>query len=110
MRKRTKSVKVRLYETEMKTLEKNAKKAGLPKETYIRMYINGYVPKANPDEVFWSMMHQLYGIGNNLNQIARIANATGNIDAEKYNRNFEKLCEAITKIEEAVLLPEEIQI
>ena len=36
------------------------------------------------------------------------ANTTGNIDAEKYNRNFEKLCEAITKIEEEVLLPEEI--
>ena len=108
MRKRTKSIKVRLYESEMETLEKNAKKAGLPKETYIRMYINGHVPKANPDEVFWSTMRQLYGIGNNMDQIARIANATGNIDADKYNRNFEKLCEVITKIDEAMLLPEKV--
>ena len=43
-----------------------------------------------------------------LSEFWKTANTTGNIDAEKYNRNFEKLCEAITKIEEEVLLPEEI--
>ena len=32
----------------------------------------------------------------------------GNSNTEKYSRNFKKFCKAITKIEESVLLPEEI--
>ena len=55
------------------------------------------------------MTRELHSIGNNLNQIAHHANATGVVDEARYQRNVAKLDEAIALIAEAVELPRRME-
>lgn len=54
----------------------------LTREVYLRHLINGYVPQDAPLTDNFSMMLQLYRIGNNLNQIARKAHVLNVIDVQ----------------------------
>lgn len=107
MRKRNSAILVRLYRDEMEQLEKKARRCGLSKEGYIRMYISGYNPKETPPADYRDMMNELYAISRNMNQIAHIANSGKHIESEKYWRELKKLEKAIVKINNAVLNPEE---
>ena len=108
MRKRNSAILVRLYRDEMEQLEKKARRCGLSKEGYIRMYISGYNPKETPPTDYRDMMNELYAISRNMNQIAHIANSGKHIESERYWRELKKLEKAIVKINNAVLNPEEI--
>ena len=98
---------MRLYRDEMEKLEKKSRKCGLTKEGYIRMFINGYNPKETPPADYRDMMKELYSIGKNINQIAHIANSGKHIESDRYWREVKKLENAIVKINNAVLNPEE---
>ena len=75
--KRTKSVKIRLFESEL--LELNSLKTGNELATWIRETCLGKKSKRRnaPIDVDPLLMRQLSAIGNNVNQLARLANAKG---------------------------------
>ena len=105
MSKRNIEIKVRLSRKEAEALQKRVKKSGLSREGYIRHLISGSVPRDAPPADYFSMMRELHGIGNNLNQISVKAHVLNVMDAQRYDLEVRKLENAIRKITEAVILP-----
>ncbi|WP_435924111.1 plasmid mobilization protein [Paenibacillus sp. DYY-L-2] len=106
MRKRSISVLVRLNEKERQHLASQVKKSGLSQEAFIRTLINGYVPKALPPPDYYAMMRELHAIGNNLNQLAAKAHATGHLDRATFQQEADRLRRAVQQIQQAVTAPE----
>ena len=109
MRKRNVRVQLWLDKKEAETLDKRVKKSRLSREAYLRHLINGVVPRDAPPPDYFSMMRELHGIGNNLNQIAQKAHTLNVMDVQRYDtavRQFEK---AVRKITEAVILPQSME-
>jgi len=74
--------------------------------TYLRVLINGYVPKELPPPDYYAMMKELHAIGSNLNQIAARANAIGHIDRTTFQYEANRLRKAVLDIQTAVTSPE----
>ncbi|MCH5186590.1 MAG: plasmid mobilization relaxosome protein MobC [Oscillospiraceae bacterium] len=108
MRNRIHNLTVRLSDKESEQLKKNIRRCGLTKSAYIRMAVCGYIPKEKPPLEYNRMIKELNSIGNNLNQIARVANTTGMIDTGFYNEQVVKLDRAVLEINAAVTEPERI--
>ncbi len=106
VRKRNIQIIVRLNQEEHQHLVKQVKKTGLSQEAFIRTLINGYIPKALPPPDYYSMIKELHAIGNNLNQIATRANATGHNDKTIFEYEANRLRKAVLDIQAAVTLPE----
>lgn len=106
MRKRSIRVLVRLNEKERQHLVSQVKKSGLSQEAFIRALINGYVPKALPPLDYYAMMRELHAIGNNLNQLAAKAHATGHLDRAAFQQEADQLRRAVQQIQQAVTAPE----
>lgn len=106
MRKREIRAQVWLNPKENNNLCIAAKKSGMSKEGYLRSLINGYVPKALPSPDYYAMLRELHAIGNNLNQIAYKANATGHIDSCLFQHEASHLRKSVQDIIEAVTAPE----
>ena len=85
MRTHTKTFHIRFTEKEYERLCKHAEKSGLPKTTYIRHMINGCSPGEHPDYAFWAFVKEIHYVGNNLNQLCRMAHQFGNIHVGKLN-------------------------
>ncbi len=109
MRKRNVRIQFWLDKKEAEALQKRVKKSGLSREAYLRHLVNGLIPQEAPPPDYYSMMRELYRIGNNLNQIARKAHALQALDVQRYDANLEKLETAIRKITEAVVLPKPLE-
>ena len=73
--KRTVKKQFWFSKVEAQDLKKKAKKACLTEAALIRLLLRGYEPREKPDERFYDAMRELSAIGNNINQIARKANA-----------------------------------
>ena len=94
-------------------------KAGLTESDYVRNLVVGYEPREKPPIEFYDMaitldswhrydeLKKLRGYGNNLNQIARKANALGFIDEPEYWKNVNAMNEIILDIKKRYLLPRE---
>ncbi|WP_246608286.1 plasmid mobilization protein [Paenibacillus agaridevorans] len=106
MRKRDIRIVVRLNEKENKRLVTQVQNTALSREAYIRMLINGYVPKELPPLDYYTMMRELHAIGNNLNQLAAKANATGHLDRLVFQQEADRLRESVQRIQQAVTTPE----
>jgi hypothetical protein len=106
MRKRSIRIQVWLNEKENTYLDDNSKKAGLSCESYLRMLINGFVPKELPPLDYRALIRELQAIGVNLNQIAAKANATGHIDKSVFQYEANRLRRAVLDIQAAVTSPE----
>lgn len=76
---------VRLTNKEHAHLKKQADNAGLKMEPYIRRLIAGKEIRPHPPEEYYKILTELNHIGNNINQIARIANAERHITTAKIN-------------------------
>ncbi len=59
----------------------------------------------SPSPDYYSMMRELYRIGNNLNQIAVKAHTLGVIDQARYDESCKMLENAVRRITDAVILP-----
>lgn len=94
---------MRLTERDFKLLERRAGKCMLTKSAYIGQLLHGYRPREAPPADYFAMKHELCQIGNNLNQLAFMANATGLIDEAAYYENVIQLHDAIRRIEKAVV-------
>lgn len=75
MNNRNYEIKVRLTQAEMVHLNRLVNGSKLSREAYLRQLISSVVPQDAPPPDYFSMMQQLYRIGNNLNQIALKAHA-----------------------------------
>ena len=109
MNSRTIEIKVRLNRKEAETLGKRVKKSRLSREAYLRHLINGVVPRDAPPPDYFSMMRELHGIGNNLNQIAQKAHTLNVVDVQRYDTAVRQFEAAVRKITEAVILPQPME-
>lgn len=101
--KRTKTIKVRLTEEELNSLNEKVKLTGLSCENYIRALIEGHIIKALPPDTFHTVIFHLRHIGSNLNQIAKVANTTGEIDTQQYKENVKCLNKEILEIRKKMI-------
>ncbi|WP_369296329.1 plasmid mobilization relaxosome protein MobC [Acutalibacter sp.] len=76
-----------MSEKEYKRITRHAKSCGLTKSAYVRQLIVGYEPREAPPADYFAMTHELKKIGNNMNQLAFVANATGLINEAAYYEN-----------------------
>lgn len=106
MRKRTISFVLRLSETEHARLMKDVRRTGLSREAFLRALISGYAPKPLPPLDYHAMIRELRAIGNNLNQLAAKAHATGHLDHASFQNEASDLRRTVMQIREAVTAPE----
>lgn len=106
MDKRTIEIKVRLNRKEAESLNKRVKKSRLSRECYLRHLIGGSIPREAPPPDYFSMMRELYHIGNSLNQVAQKAHVLNVIDVQRYDGVVREFEAAVKKITEAVVLPQ----
>jgi hypothetical protein len=105
MRKRDVLIQFLLDRKEADRLNRLVARSGLTRSSYLRQLISGVIPADRPPPDYFLMMRELHFIGNNLNQIARHAHATGVVDEGRYDRNIARLDKAIKGVTEAVILP-----
>ena len=74
IRRRNKRVEIHLTEEEHERLKKQAYMTGFSIEQYLRNLIDGHPMKPFPKNEMSEIKRQLAAIGNNINQIAKIAN------------------------------------
>ena len=82
---RTTAVLVRLSEKEKEHLKSQAAACALKMEPYIRKLIMGKEVRPRPPDEYVKLLREINAIGNNINQIARIANAEQHISESKIN-------------------------
>ena len=82
---RTTAVLVRLSEKEKEHLKSQAAACALKMELYIRKLIMGKEVRPRPPDEYVKLLREINAIGNNINQIAHIANAEQHISESKIN-------------------------
>lgn len=79
MRKRSRHVSVWLTDQELAHLKKQAQRAGLGVDPFIRNLIGGIELRPRPPDTYAALLRELSAIGNNVNQIAHNTNAKKNV-------------------------------
>ncbi len=74
--------KVRFSDEELAALRARARECGRPVARYVRETVLGSVPKARRHAAEQELIRHLARIGNNLNQLAREANAASRFPAK----------------------------
>ena len=100
---------MRMTEQDYKLLTRKAHKCGLTMSGYIRLLIHDYKPRETPPADYFAMTRELKEIGNNMNQLAFMANATGLVDEAGYYENVIHLRDSLRRIEKAVVGPTDAQ-
>lgn len=103
--KRTNEIKIRLNDDELKHINSLAKESGLSREQYTRMLYKKVIPRPCPSDELIETINQLRRIGNNINQIAFVANSTGNIDKDYFKDCFHEVRNEILNIKKIINVP-----
>ena len=82
MRKRMIEISVRLNEEEYIHLKRQSEITGLKMEPLVRQLILGRDVKLRPPENLAALLRQMSAMGNNINQIAKVANSSKFIRSE----------------------------
>lgn len=90
MAKRNKAKVIRFADDEWTHLNNEARKAGISREEFIRCAIAGVNLQPKPPDEMAALLRELQAIGNNVNQIARLANSRKYVAAEDLDQ-IEKL-------------------
>ena len=101
MRKRGKAVLVRLNEQEYVHLKRQSEITGLKMEPLVRQLILGRDVKPHPPENLAALLRQMSAMGNNINQIAKVANSAHFVrseDMEAIQKMQDKLWQAIKEL------------
>lgn len=98
MRKRTKQFVIRLNDNELNHLNKLVKESNLSRESYLRMCINGLVPKPSPSSELIETIGILRQISESLSDISKTVYTQNGIDESMYIHNFELLQNQINEI------------
>lgn len=104
--KRKRKVTTRLTEDELVYLKQVVKLSGLSQESYIRSLIAGHLPKAIPPKEFYETIRELRAIGNNVNQMAIIANRVGYIETPMIENLVKEIRKEVLQIREVATLPD----
>ena len=80
MLKRQKQVTVRFTEEEYRQLKSKCDAAGMKMEPFLRALVRGCALRERPPDSYKALAAQVAAIGNNLNQLTRLANSTGKIE------------------------------
>ena len=80
---RNTAVLVRLSQKEKEHLKVQADACALKMEPYIRKLIMGKEIRPRPPDEYVKLLREINAVGNNINQIAHIANAERHISADK---------------------------
>ena len=97
-------LKARIDDGTADKLTEISRKSGLSKSAVLRGLINGTSIRASPPADYQAMISELRRIGVNLNQIALVANATGDIQREAYTQQACEINRAVLDIRRAVEL------
>ena len=117
MRKRDKAVTIRLSKTEYEALMAKLSETGLSQQSYIISAICGarpVTPEATKElqaigKIYADLLLQLRGMATNINQMARIANTTGDLpvirkletlafETERFRKESEKQWRSIRSL------------
>lgn len=74
--------KIRYTPDEWQIIVHHARACGIPPATYVRITSLGMTPRVARTRVHADVLLQLGRIGNNLNQLARLAHTTGHMPTE----------------------------
>lgn len=102
MRKKNIKKQIWIDEIEDELLKKKSKKAGLNESEFIRSIIKGYTIKEQPTEEIKIFQRELYGIANNINQIARISNSKFSVSHDDYEYISKTLADFILRFEKKI--------
>lgn len=102
MRKRNIKKQMWLDIREDELLKRKSKEAGLSEAEFIRSLIKGYRIKAQPNEEIKSFQRDLYGIANNINQIAKVANSKYSVSHDDYKYMSNSLADFILRFERKI--------
>ena len=108
-RSRYRRICTRVTEEEFKAFDEYTAKAKTSKDAYLRGLISGVRLKPAPSEELITVIRQMQRIGNNINQIAMVANKTGNIDVMFYKDNYRQLLESIDRVMDLIQEPTPIE-
>lgn len=109
MRKRTKQFVIRLNDDELNHLNKLVKESNLSRESYLRMCINGLVPKPSPSTELIETIGILRQIAESLNDISKSVYTQNGVDETMYIQNFELLQNQINEIMILIREPMELK-
>lgn len=101
MRKRMIEISVRLNEEEYIHLKRQSEITGLKMEPLVRQLILGRDVKPHPPENMAALLRQMSAMGNNINQIAKVANSSKFIrseDMEAIQKMQDELWQAIKEL------------
>ena len=87
---RNTAVLVRLSQKEKEHLKAQAAACALKMEPYIRKLIMGNIIRPRPPDEYVRLLREINAIGNNINQIAHIANAQQYISEDKIETVLQK--------------------
>ena len=93
-----KEIKVRLTNQDFEHLNKLVKESNLSRESYLRMCINGLLPRAVPSKELIEVIKILREIAEKMNQIAISVYTQNAMDKSFYMENYEKLQDQINEI------------
>ena len=100
MLKRQKQLTVRFTDEEYAALKGKADIAGMKMESFVRQLVEGCTIKPRPPDSYVKLSQQVAAIGNNLNQLAHIANATGKVSdhsLQQAQRLMEEILELLAE-------------
>lgn len=100
MRMREKRIELKLSDSEYAELEKQAKRSGLKRTQLIRKLILGNEIRARPPDEYLKLVREINAIGNNINQIAHVANTQKYVDREQIKHIVDYLDEIMEKVRE----------
>jgi hypothetical protein len=93
---KTEIVSVRMSPDELRAVVKRADDCGKCLSTYMRIVALGSIPRARPRRIEEKAVYELGKIGNNLNQLAKVANSTGQVrQVQRLEQALEKLLDAV---------------
>ena len=98
MKVRDRRITIRLTNAEREHLQTQADRAGLGVEPFVRSLIMGAEIRPRPPDELPELIRQLAAIGNNINQLTRIANRSKYVRREDIQRLDELLGQAWEKV------------
>lgn len=93
MRRRNKRIEIKMNDEELKHLNHLVRQSKLSRESYLRMIINGLVPRASPSDELIDTILILRKISNDIYQLS-----INNPNTIQYQYDFELLQEQINQI------------
>lgn len=109
MRKRNKQFVIRLSDSEWNHLNELVKYSGQSRESYLRMCINGLIPRPAPSVELVEVTQVLRQIANSLSDISKCVYTQNGIDESMYIHNFELLQNQINEIMILIREPTELK-